>query len=123
MGLVRGMTALPLVDTTPCVICRHGGQKWLTNEERAACDRVIEDCADFFGVREEELRGQGRHAKVAAVRHIAAYCIRVGLGFSLQLTGEALGRDHSTITYAVQRVEADPHKLAHANEILKGLRA
>jgi chromosomal replication initiator protein len=75
----------------------------LTAEEAAR--RVLEQVADHHSVTVDDLTGPSRLANHVKARHEAAYLLRQ-CSLSYPQIGRILGgRDHTTIMYAVQRVE------------------
>ena len=65
------------------------------------CDEV---CAEF-GLRFQDLAGRRRTAHVATARQVAMLLCREETDVSLGRIGEVLGRDHSTVVYALGAIE------------------
>lgn len=57
---------------------------------------VVKAVTDVFGITEEELKGKSNKRKYVYARTVTAIFLR-SAGFSLRETGNAVGRDHSTI--------------------------
>lgn len=75
-------------------------------EGRVAIDHVIETTARHFGVARDDLRGHGRERSLADARQLAMYLCRTLCDASFAAIAAAFnGRDHSTVVYAVRRVE------------------
>lgn len=75
----------------------------LTVEE--AAKRVLEQVADHHSVTIEDITGPSRRGDHVRARHEAAYLLRQ-CSLSYPQIGRALGgRDHTTVMYAVARVE------------------
>ena len=69
-------------------------------------DAVQSEVARQFGCHVSDLRGDKRTADVAYPRHIAMYLCRELTEASLpQIGGRFGGRDHSTVLYAVNKIE------------------
>jgi chromosomal replication initiator protein len=67
---------------------------------------VQSEVARQFGCHVSDLRGDKRTADVAYPRHIAMYLCRELTEASLpQIGGRFGGRDHSTVLYAVNKIE------------------
>jgi chromosomal replication initiation ATPase DnaA len=69
---------------------------------------LIQRAADLYEVPLPELLGRGRNRRTAAARHGAAWLL-FRTGMSWRDVGTALGLDHSTVGYAIRKVEAAPH--------------
>jgi chromosomal replication initiator protein len=65
------------------------------------CDEV---CAEF-GLRFQDLTGRRRTAHIATARQVAMLLCREETDLPLGRIGEVLGRDHSTVTYALGAIE------------------
>lgn len=81
---------------------------------RVGFDHVIEATSRYFGISVDDLRGYGRERAVADARQIAMFLCRTLCDSSYAAVGEAFnGRDHSTVLYAVGRVEKRRAKDSH----------
>ena len=82
-------------------------------QEQAALtmDDILETVARRFGVRPEQLKGKGRSKEVALPRQVAMYLIREHTGASFPEIGQFFGgRDHTTVLYAVQKIQKERKK-------------
>ena len=71
-----------------------------------APERILELVAKEWQTTVEALRGRDRSQKVAQPRQVAMYLLRKRTNSSLPQIGEILGgRDHSTVMYAIQKIE------------------
>ena len=69
-------------------------------------DIIIKETARYFGIGEEEIRGQSRSKNVAMARQISMYLIRTLTDRSLQAIGEYYeGRNHATVLSSIRKVE------------------
>jgi chromosomal replication initiator protein len=69
-------------------------------------DTIIKAVADLFGVKVSELRSERKHKVVAMPRQLAMYLIRSMTRCSLPDIGQRFGgRDHTTVMYAVKKIE------------------
>jgi chromosomal replication initiation ATPase DnaA len=66
--------------------------------------KVVHAVADRFGVTLAELRGRRRWRRLTEPRHIAAWLLWQA-GETFEAIGQELNRDHSTMVYAVRKVE------------------
>lgn len=67
---------------------------------------VIAEVAATFGFTPDQLRGRHRCAQLALARHTAMYVARQCTGASYPLLGREFGyRDHTTIMYAVLKID------------------
>lgn len=89
-------------------------------------DRVIGEVSRTMNVTPEDIRSQKRTASVSRARQVSAYVVRSITGLSTESTGKYFGaRDHSTIVYAVKKVEElmerDPSFRGVVNDIIKNV--
>ena len=69
--------------------------------------QIINDVARHCGITPDQLVHGDRHRVYTDPRHIAAYCLHVGLGLEYSAIGRMLGgKSHGTIIYAVDKVAA-----------------
>lgn len=66
---------------------------------------VISQVCKFYDIDETVLRGTLKKKNVAEARQMAMYLIRSLTNLSLPDIGKEFGRDHSTVLYAIRRVE------------------
>lgn len=67
---------------------------------------MVRRVAEHYGVPIEAMRSAGRRKDWAHARHVAAWALRRTQELSYQEIGRLLGdRDHSTVIYAVGKVE------------------
>ena len=67
-------------------------------------NKVIEAVSSHFSVSKRALLGQARAKIIARPRQILMYLLRTEMGLPLQEVGRIVGRDHSTVIHAVDRV-------------------
>ena len=79
---------------------------------------IIRKVADHFGLKPEELTGSGRKKEVVLPRQLAMYLVRELTRASLPEIGQLFGgRDHTTVLYAIQKVQ----ELAESDREVQGL--
>ena len=66
---------------------------------------VISQVCKYYSIDESVLRGTLKKKNVAEARQMAMYLIRNLTNLSLPDIGKEFGRDHSTVLYAIRRVE------------------
>lgn len=89
-------------------------------------DRIISEVARTMNVTPEDIRSSKRSANVSQARQVSAYVVRSITGLSMKAIGEHFGtRDHSTIVYAIKKVEdmmaKDPSFKGRVNDIIKNV--
>ena len=71
-------------------------------------ERIIDLVSSRLGVSRQALEGRRRDKKTVTARQLAMYLLREELHLSFSIIGRLLGnRDHSTVTHAVNKVNAD----------------
>ena len=66
---------------------------------------IISQVCKFYNLDESVIRGTKRNKGTAEARHIAMYLIRNLTNLSLPDIGKEFARDHSTVLYAIRKVE------------------
>lgn len=67
-------------------------------------EQIIATTSAFFSVDRAAIVDRSRRAPVVRARHVAIWLIRTELGLSFSAIGTIVNRDHSTVQYAVSRV-------------------
>jgi len=114
------------VPITKAVAMRALSHVFTQEQKEPTMEEILSAVAEKFGVRPEELKAKGRAKEVVVPRQVAMYLIRDRLGASLPEIGQFFGgRDHTTVLYAVQKVqkalETDPALRATIAELREGL--
>ena len=68
---------------------------------------IISQVCKFYSVDEIALRGSQKNKGVAEPRQIAMYLVRKLTNLSLPEIGQEFARDHSTVLYAIRKVESE----------------
>ncbi len=80
----------------------------LPSRQNISADKVIELVAREWQTTVDALLGRDRSQKIALPRQVAMYLLRKETDASLPQIGEVLGgRDHTTVMYAIQKIEND----------------
>ncbi|MBC8444733.1 MAG: chromosomal replication initiator protein DnaA [Chloroflexi bacterium] len=67
--------------------------------------QVIKAVAEFYRISEQEIKGRRRRKDIVRPRQVAMYLARKETQASLPEIGAALGRDHTTVIYGVEKIE------------------
>ncbi|MEE9394202.1 MAG: chromosomal replication initiator protein DnaA [Planctomycetota bacterium] len=99
-----------------------------SGKRRVNVDQVIEAVTDHYRVRLSELQSQKRLQSITLPRQVCMYLIRKLTNHSLsEIGGYFGGRDHSTVLYAIdkiqKKVETDPDLALIVDELRRGLTA
>ncbi len=89
-------------------------------------DKIIAEVARSMMVKPEDIRSQKRSAPISQARQVAEYVMRTVTQLPMQSIGEEFGsRDHSTIVYAIrkveERMEQDSNFKNTVNDIIKNI--
>jgi chromosomal replication initiator protein len=88
-----------------------------------APEEILRAVAEFYGLRTDELRGAGRRKEVVLPRQVAMYLIRELTHSSLPEIGQFFdGRDHTTVLYAIQKVQEALNNDAELQQNLRAIR-
>ena len=71
---------------------------------------VISQVCKFYSVDEIALRGSNRSKAIAEARQVAMYLVRKLTNLSLPHIGQEFARDHTTVLYAITKVENELNK-------------
>lgn len=97
----RNLAKGPVIYTHRIGPTKPPGTDHLIMKERA--DLIIKHIANLYGLSYSDLLKRSKKYDVARPRHIAAYCVKVGMGLSYPKTGKLFdGRDHATILNSVR---------------------
>lgn len=76
-----------------------------SEQEDVTPEKIIAAVCSYFKQKKEDLLGKGKKADLAKARQICAYLMCEMLSLPLVAVGEKLGRDHTTIMYARDKME------------------
>ncbi|WP_053768575.1 chromosomal replication initiator protein DnaA [Thermus aquaticus] len=84
---------------------------------------IVRAVAEHFGLRPEDLVGGGRRKEVVLPRQMAMFLVRELTRASLPEIGQLFGgRDHTTVLYAIQKVQELSESDREVQAILRALR-
>jgi chromosomal replication initiator protein len=106
IAIIPLKTVAVVVDSSkpvPAEVVRDNVSTGKANNQ-AVADKIIALVAKYFRQSEEGIRGTSKKKEVATARHAAMYILfRVGLSYSE--IARRLQRDHTTVMYAVEKLE------------------
>ena len=76
-----------------------------TKQENVSIDRIIKAVAEYFNISSADIRGRKRTKNIAWPRQIAMYIINHLGEYSMNEIGNEFSKDHTTVIYAIQKVE------------------
>ena len=110
-GAVKCMRAQYLLaGEQPTLVTAQNAIRDIRNDSQPVpitVERIINEVARTMTVTPEDIRSTKRSAPISQARQVAAYVVRSITGLPMKAIGEEFGtRDHSTIVYAIQKVES-----------------
>lgn len=89
-------------------------------------DRVLEEVAAAFDVTAEDIKSTHRHANISSARKIAIYVLKEVKGMTYAEIGEALHKNHSTMTIhykdTQKLLKENPQMRETVDDIIKNLK-
>ncbi|MBQ6829565.1 MAG: chromosomal replication initiator protein DnaA [Clostridia bacterium] len=121
-GAVRRIQAQCLLEGEgPSIATAQAAIRDIKNDSQpvpVTVDRIINEVARTMSVSPEDVRSGKRSSSISAARQVSQYVVRNITGLSMKAIGEEFGsRDHSTVVYAIQKVEEKMEE----NPVFKGL--
>lgn len=93
------------------------------SETNVTPEEILKAVSEHYGLKLEELRGAGRRKEVVIPRQMAMYLIREVTHMSLPEIGQFFdGRDHTTVLYAIQKIQESADNDAGLQQALKAIR-
>ena len=129
-GAVKRMRAQYLLGgEPPSIITAQNAIRDIRNDSQPVpitVERIITEVARTMNVTPEDIRSTKRSGPISQARQVAEYVVRDITGLPMKSIGEEFGtRDHSTIVYAIQKVEArmtkDPSFKGMVMDIIKNI--
>lgn len=68
---------------------------------------ALKVAADLYDVQVEQILSDARNVNAARARQAVCWLLRAR-GFSLPTIGKIVGRDHTTVLYACNKIDRDP---------------
>ncbi|MBQ9861862.1 MAG: chromosomal replication initiator protein DnaA [Clostridia bacterium] len=109
-GAVRRIHAQCMLEgESPTLMTAQAAIRDIKNDNQPVpitVERVITEVARTMSVMADDIRSNKRSANISAARQVAIYVLRNVTSLSTEDIGEEFGgRDHSTVVYALQKVE------------------
>ncbi len=125
-GAVKKLKALKaLAGSPPSISMAQSVIKDILNDDQPipiTVEKIIIEVADVYGVTPEEIRSSKRSAQISTARKVATYIVREITNMPLQSIGtEFGGRDHSTIVYAINNIEAGMKRDSNLNQLVNDI--
>lgn len=87
------------------ILARREARDRQSDQDRARADYVVHLIGMSLGVSADTVWDGRREPAVSRARQMAMYLMCVGFGLSMARVGAAFGRDRTSVSYAVGRVE------------------
>ncbi len=90
-------------------------------------ESVVDEVSRVFDVPSKDIYSNRRSQPLSTARQAAMYCIREATSISYDDIGKEFGKDHTTVIYAVQKIEhlmsEQPDFKAKIDDILKNIKS
>jgi chromosomal replication initiator protein len=85
---------------------------------------VLEKVCSYFNLKQSDIKGTSRLAKIVLPRQITMYLLRKELGMQLEAIAEFLGgRDHTTVMHGVEKINKTVEKDGKLRGLVEDIRA
>ena len=130
-GVVKRLRAQYLLNNEqPNLLAAQNAIRDIRNDNQPVpitVERIITEVSRTMNVTPEDIRSNKQSAAVSKARQVAAYVVREITNLPMKAIGQEFGgRDHTTIVYAIQKVETqmakDPTFKNMVNDIIKNIR-
>ena len=114
-GVVKRMRAQYLLNNEqPSLLSAQNAIRDIRNDNQPVpitVERIITEVARTMNVNPEDIRSNKQSAAISKARQVASYVVRDITNLPMKAIGEEFGgRDHTTIVYAIQKVESQMEK-------------
>ena len=129
-GVVKRMRAQYLLNNEqPNLIAAQNAIRDIRNDNQPVpitVERIITEVARTMNVNPDDIRSGKQSAPISKARQVAAYVVRNITNLPMKSIGQEFGgRDHTTIVYAIQKVETqmerEPSFKNMVNDIIKNI--
>ncbi|MBR2338844.1 MAG: chromosomal replication initiator protein DnaA [Clostridia bacterium] len=129
-GAVRRMQAQCMLEgEAPSIMTAQAAIRDIKNDSQPVpitVERIINEVARTMSVSPEDIRSNKHSANISSARQVAEYVVRNITNLPMKAIGEEFGgRDHSTVVYAIQKVEdrmaVNPSFKGLVNDIIKNI--
>jgi chromosomal replication initiator protein len=124
--LVRLSSEIKVKNTTISqdlvkILLMRGGEE-IRPRANIAPDAIVQAVCAYFNVSKRALLGPARARIVARPRQMLMYLLRTETGMPLEEVGRMVGRDHSTVIHAVDKITALASEDVHIRGDLVGIK-
>ena len=129
-GAVKKLKAANhLVGTPVTIAMAQNVIREILNDDRpepVTVDRIISEVANIYGVTADDIKSNKRSQQISTARKVAVYVIKAITQMSLTAIGAEIGgRDHSTVVYynndIEARMEKNPQIRGTVDDIIKNI--
>jgi chromosomal replication initiator protein len=125
-GAVKKLKALKhLAGSAPSIAMAQSVIRDILNDDQPVpitIEKIIGEVANVYGVTPDDIRSNKRSSQISTARKVAIYAVREITQMSLVAIGtEFGGRDHSTIVYAINNIEANLKKDSNLRQIVEDI--
>lgn len=125
-GTVKKIKALNMITgEEPSIVMAENAIRDILNDDRpvpVTIERIIDEVAKTFLVTAEDIRSSKRSSAISKARQTSVYVVREITQMSTSAIGDEFGnRDHSTIVYSLNEVEAKMKKDRRYREIVEDI--
>ncbi len=129
-GVVRRMQAQCMLEgERPSIITAQAAIRDIKNDNQPVpitVERIITEVARTMQVTAEDIRSNKKSAAISSARQVAEYVVRYITSLPMKEIGQEFGgRDHSSVVYAIQKVEermaSNPSFKGLVNDIIKNI--
>ena len=130
-GAVKKLNAYRMLEgIQPVIGAAQNAIKDILSETQplpVTVDKILSEVARTYNTSADMLRGPSRRANVSSARKVSMYVVREITGMSMEdIGGEFGGRDHSTVVYSINDVQAkleiDTRLKETVEDIIKNVR-
>ena len=130
-GVVKKMKAYLLLEgRSPSIITAQNAISDISRDDEptpVTIEKILDEVSRTYECTKEDIMSSKRNAKISIARQVAAYIVREITQMPMSNIGESLGgRDHSTMVYSINQIEAkikkDPHVKATVEDIIKNIK-
>ncbi|BDV03280.1 MAG: chromosomal replication initiator protein DnaA [Candidatus Hepatoplasma scabrum] len=94
----------------------------LNIEEKSSFDSIINLVAKKYGINQKDILSKSRKKDIIIARNIAIFLTREILHYSLKEIGKRFNKDHSTIMYAINKIDQNLRKNEEFKKIINELK-
>ena len=113
----------------PTIITAQAAIRDIRNDDQPVpitVERIITEVARTMQVSAEDIRSNKKSAAISSARQVAEYVVRYITSLPMKEIGQEFGgRDHSSVVYAIQKVEdrmaTNPSFKGLVNDIIKNI--